>query len=231
MSMQRLARTQTPAYPKLPPGKPSPKSMPQVLYREIRFCSSGGTWREQVNLSSSGASGNPITISAYGVGPDPIISGADLVSGPAWTTIAPNVWGTTVAAQPKVAFFNGQRGTRVGSLSALASQYDWFWSNNTLYIYSSTNPSVVYTAPGVEVGSRPACVFVTGSFVTVRGLHATKSNTFAGIFVWTNAGATEGITIEGCRSSDNYQAGIRVANARAGLEKLDSGISDGAALQ
>ena len=41
------------------------------------------TWREQLTVPSSGSSGNPITFGAYGSGADPIINGADLITG--WT--------------------------------------------------------------------------------------------------------------------------------------------------
>jgi len=45
------------------------------------------TWREQLTVPSSGSAGLPITFGAYGTGADPIISGADLVTG--WTQYAP----------------------------------------------------------------------------------------------------------------------------------------------
>jgi hypothetical protein len=40
---------------------------------------SGEVWRGELNLTSSGAEGRPIIISAYGDGPLPVISGADPV--------------------------------------------------------------------------------------------------------------------------------------------------------
>jgi len=43
----------------------------------------GVTWREQMTVGASGSAAHPITIQAYGEGADPIISGADLVTG--WT--------------------------------------------------------------------------------------------------------------------------------------------------
>jgi len=41
----------------------------------------GEEWREQLTVPSSGSSGNPITFGAYGSGADPIINGADIITG------------------------------------------------------------------------------------------------------------------------------------------------------
>jgi hypothetical protein len=47
----------------------------------------GEVWREMLTPGQSGTPGSPITFAAYGVGAQPIISGADLVS--SWTADAP----------------------------------------------------------------------------------------------------------------------------------------------
>ncbi len=41
----------------------------------------GGLWREMLVPRNGGASGSPVTFSAYGTGPQPVISGSDIVSG------------------------------------------------------------------------------------------------------------------------------------------------------
>jgi parallel beta-helix repeat protein len=41
----------------------------------------GGLWRETLAPHNGGASGNPVTFSAYGTGPQPVISGSDVVGG------------------------------------------------------------------------------------------------------------------------------------------------------
>src|ERR1700722_11311890 len=46
----------------------------------------GDTWREQLNVPSSGASGTPITFSSYGSGAQPIITGTNLLpTSTAWS--------------------------------------------------------------------------------------------------------------------------------------------------
>src|ERR1019366_8357074 len=48
----------------------------------------GGTWLEQLTIPSGGDAGLPITFGAYGTGPNPTISGADVVSSWNSTTVA-----------------------------------------------------------------------------------------------------------------------------------------------
>jgi len=59
----------------------------------IILCDDGGTYRDQMDIPSSGSDGSPITYEAAS-GDDPIISGADLVTG--WTTTAVR-WGENTA--------------------------------------------------------------------------------------------------------------------------------------
>jgi hypothetical protein len=51
----------------------------QILFKR------GATWREQLTVPTSGSAGTPIVIGAYGTGVNPIISGADVLTG--WAAI------------------------------------------------------------------------------------------------------------------------------------------------
>lgn len=184
----------------------------------------GEVWREQLDVPSSGALGNPIVIGPFGDGMSPVINGSDLSSG-FWSALGANTWSTVINSEPKIVFFDGIRGNRILSVNELKKPLDWVWLNNTLYVYALKNPLTLYTNPGIEVGRRSACIFSQGSFVIIRGLHATKSNSIAGIFFWTNGGTTEGITVEACLSSDNFHAGIRVANAHASLKTINVSVT------
>jgi hypothetical protein len=59
----------------------------QVLFRR------GDIFRGQLNIVQSGASGNSIFIDAYGTGNQPVISGAEVVTG--WINTGDNIWQTT----------------------------------------------------------------------------------------------------------------------------------------
>ena len=152
--MPPVARTQTPASPRLPPGKPSPKSMPQGLIPgdQILF-KRGEVWREQLTVPSSGSSGNPITIGAYGSGALPVINGANLLSS-GWTQFSSTVWQASVTTRPNQVFFNGVRGTPVASVAAINAASKWYWASNILYVYSTSNPATAFTNPGIEASQR-----------------------------------------------------------------------------
>ena len=95
----------------------------------------GDFWREQLNVPSSGSSGNPITFGAYGTGNKPVISGADLIRG--WSLSGDNVWQVSVTTQPNIVMFDGIVGNKQSFLADVDSEYDWYWENNTFYVYST----------------------------------------------------------------------------------------------
>lgn len=124
----------------------------------------GGTYRGELNIGSSGTSGQPITIGAYGSGASPIISGSTLVTG--WTIHQGNIWKASVAQPVKYVFVGGQRMTLArypnsgwlrsdngGGTSlhdAALTQPDGYWTGSTVVI-RSTNWS--YDAPVVTAYS------------------------------------------------------------------------------
>src|SRR4051812_5083628 len=50
----------------------------------------GGVWREQLNVPSSGTSGNPITFGSYGTGNAPVLNGTDVLTG--WTLSSGSIY-------------------------------------------------------------------------------------------------------------------------------------------
>jgi hypothetical protein len=75
----------------------------------------GDTWREQVVVPSSGASGNPITFGSYGTGALPIINGSNIVTG-SWTqtTNAP-----VSQANMRLSLINGDAFVDFGATNSL----------------------------------------------------------------------------------------------------------------
>lgn len=184
----------------------------------------GSEWREQLNLSSSGAPNLPITIDAYGGGELPLISGADLVDPASWAqeNSGANIWQTPTAAQPNVVLFDGAKGHKQQSLSQLAAPLDWFWDSKTLYVFSPGNPATSYTSPGVEKGVRPIGVNLTGlSYITLRHIAVSGANAIpygegAGIWAITVhlQGPTPGnLEISGVDVANGAGDGIHVENA------------------
>jgi parallel beta-helix repeat protein len=114
----------------------------------------GETWREQLNIPSSGAPGKPITITSYGSGNKPKIYGSTVPS--SWTQETA-LYYTTQTVDPLYIWFIAtdttiHSGNKVALKANLAADYDWWWDdpNDRLYIYSASDPLTRYTS--VEVG-------------------------------------------------------------------------------
>jgi len=109
----------------------------------------GEIWRrETLIIDDSGNSTDYITFGAYGSGEKPIISGADLVTG--WINEGANIWYASLTPkssldlEPHLVYIDGVRGTNQSSKTALSQEYDWYWSNNVLYIYAPSDPDILY---------------------------------------------------------------------------------------
>lgn len=118
-------------------------------------------WWETLTPPSSGVEGNLITFGAYGVGANPIINGADLVTG--WTAFNGNQW--EAAFTPdwgtlQEVFFDETLGTQVGGTGELDAEFEWYWNANVLYVFSVGDADGVYTSPGIEASSRRRCLAI-----------------------------------------------------------------------
>jgi parallel beta-helix repeat protein len=191
----------------------------QILFKR------GEVWRDELDFPSSGRSGEPILIGAYGTGAAPVISGADVVPSGAWTRCsgcAANVWEAAVKTQPNIVIFGGAGGTKQGSEAAVAKAGDWFWSAGKLFVWAAGNPANAYRSPGVESGSRDLGLGLFAiSFVSVEDLQFVAANglptqgaVFAGGLAGTGQtshdldfarltvadGAADGIHLEDCNN-------------------------------
>jgi hypothetical protein len=76
-------------------------------------------------------------------------------------SITGNVWQATVTTEPLLLLLDEGFGTHKASVGALSSTGDWYWSGNTLSLYSATDPDAAYTA--IEAGARDYCISDGGS--------------------------------------------------------------------
>lgn len=67
-----------------------------------------------------------------------------------WTNYSANVWQASLPALSTQIRFNTTNGTQVGSIAALVSANQYYWSAGTIYVYSTTNPTTAYTNPGIN---------------------------------------------------------------------------------
>lgn len=163
----------------------------------------GGTWREQLTVSSSGSAGNPITFGTYGTGADPIITGTNLVKpGTSWADHGANIWKATgITTEPRVVLFNRDVGNKK-TAATLISAKDWYLESNILYVYSTSDPDTAYTNPGIEIGQRDHVVYSTGkSYYSIKNLHTLGSNKY-NVYIDDTSSNIElnGVTVKGSHS-------------------------------
>ena len=153
---------------------------------------------------------------AYGTWPDPAGTGW---ANTAYTdydtyiinneTVA-NVWKATVTTEPKVVYFDNERGTNRSSKVALVASKDWYWLSNVLYTYSTTDPDTAFTV--IEAGARNNCVVIASkNYITVDGLALTKANSSC----FGLSGNSSNIIVQNCTASWAYLNGF-YSNAGAG---------------
>ena len=181
----------------------------------------GDIWREQLIIPSSGTSSNPIIFEAYGAGNDPIISAFDLVT--IFIKESTNVWKTTVNTQPTVVYFDANRGKLIGSTSC-NNPYEWYWSNNTLYIYApdDIDPTITYTS--IEVAARDTCLTTNNKiFINVRYINFQGGNSIPEAMVeiggWIT-GIVEGIIISNCKVEKGTQNAVRIRGGESAVSVI-----------
>jgi hypothetical protein len=152
----------------------------------------GDTWREQLNVPSSGTSGNPITFGAYGSGDMPKIYGSTQIT--AWTNESGNLWFATNASDPGLIWFVNQNGStahgnKESLKTALDAQYDWWWDNSNarIYIYAVSNPGSSYVS--IEMPTRDFCVTGGKDYITITDLNFAFPKQYAIVHTkWNSSG-------------------------------------------
>ncbi|HUO35364.1 MAG TPA: right-handed parallel beta-helix repeat-containing protein [Candidatus Acidoferrum sp.] len=153
--------------------------------------SRGGVWREELLLSSSGKSGEPITIDAYGSGAPPILNEADPIPSANWSRCggcALGIWQASVSSQPNVVIVASRKGNRKPDVGAVQNPDDWAWQSGVLYVDLGSNPPNSDPESAIEVGDRPCGIDLAGmSYVVVRNLEVTGANSLTfgeGAGIW-----------------------------------------------
>jgi uncharacterized repeat protein (TIGR02059 family) len=123
----------------------------------------GGTWRETLDVTSSGTSDNYICYGTYGTGVNPKIIGSEIAT--TWTDQGSNVWkSNNTFLNPRINtadihFIESdvvKWGNYKANTSSLAAKYDWTWSSNYIYVYSTSDPGTAFSS--VEIPQRYSCI-------------------------------------------------------------------------
>jgi hypothetical protein len=145
----------------------------------------GEIWRNNpLNISSSGENGKHIFFGAYGSGKKPHIVGS--VQAVSWSKVSGNIWvsSTTIPLDPWTIgydgpeiFFEENSGsvnwgvhqTNTDNFAHLTKEYDWTWSDNSIYIYSPSDPNIRYAS--IEVPQQPRGIHILdNNYITFDGL-------------------------------------------------------------
>lgn len=111
-----------------------------------------------------------------------------------------NVWQSALATEPAQVFFDGTRGTPVASIALVNGVGKWFWDDDVLYLYSTSDPDSAFTSPGIEVGTRTHCLVLDKEYCAFNGLTFRYAKSGAGdavIEIGASAAAT-GSSLTGC---------------------------------
>jgi len=113
-----------------------------------------------------------------------------------------NQYQTTVTTQPNIVTFNDTVGNPVASTAALASDKDWYWSSNVLYIYSTSAPTTRFSK--IEAADRANAILISGKdFVAVNNIEMKNGNSAAiGLMAIRNS---QGSSITNCSIHDSWK--------------------------
>lgn len=150
----------------------------------------GGLWREILQPRNGGAVGHPITFTAYGQGPKPIINGSDVVSG--WIAVSKGVY-RAACSLPNNVYSDGKPdwGLVHATSNDEMSPGSWYWdaSSSALYIRlaDDSNPS----NHTIEAAVRVWAIKVTAdggekSNIVIDGLQTERTGGY-GMFFYSNA--------------------------------------------
>jgi parallel beta-helix repeat protein/putative cofactor-binding repeat protein len=172
----------------------------------------GSVWRgETLQIATSGESGEPITISSYGIGPQPVLEGANSSSPPITLLNAHNVVVSNLTIQnaSRLILVEDSSNVTIRNCTLMnASLYGidmkrttgFTVSNNT---YTTTGTFKQAAGGAIRISAQVAGVTVTGNKVTFNG--ASKAGIGIYIFDVNNAvvsgntviGGSQGIGIKG----------------------------------
>jgi len=151
----------------------------------------GEEWRLAANSTfpSSGTSGNPVKIGAYGSGALPTFKASEVAED--FTDEGDNLWYCSFSEEPSELFFETIAGLTIWGDTKenkvdLVNEYDWWWDdvNSRIYVYCESDPDSAYSALEGVVASRIfdlSVDFVTFEYIkllyAVEGFRVRASNT------------------------------------------------------
>ena len=178
----------------------------------------GEVWRESLVTPAAGAPGLPIVFGAYGTGPRPVFTGADLVTG--WSVEVVTIgraggnitegrftayYASQVAKVSQV-FDNGNRMQRVQYKSQLVP-LSWWYDAGNLRVYLRTAGDSDPASDTIEGSTRDYSVYLTQHDISLQDLDISKGKLY-GVKSSPSA-ALDGLFITRCMVRDAFVDNIR----------------------
>ncbi|NTV30875.1 hypothetical protein HGA91_02755 [candidate division WWE3 bacterium] len=190
----------------------------------------GQTWNQGIKLNSSGASGNLITIGAYGSGGLPTLNATQKVTR-TWTVHSGNIWKTD--ADIYIVRLSGEKAVWEQPETKLDKKGEWSRrhdaNNGVTYIYAESDPNTYYGGSGIEIGSFSFLVDLSGQrFIRVENLNLVGAGSRA-IYI-NNTGHDGNNVISGVRVEAPLYSGIEIEDSnynRVENSTLLNGSRDG----
>ncbi|MBN2802512.1 MAG: hypothetical protein JXR91_05425 [Deltaproteobacteria bacterium] len=197
----------------------------------------GDTWREELIITSSGTSELPVTFGNYGGGDKPQILGSIRAGEGSEVAGYSNIWRSDTAVErpdngkASSIFFGEQNGNtswgRVlatdetpecdGIYSFLLEEYDWCWSDNSIFVYAAEDPDLRYTF--VEVPQRRTAITMEShapaQYIVIDGLELMYTTMYGYSDGWPMDYEVKGLTIQNCNIG---YIGIQGGGAAMGLQ-------------
>ena len=133
------------------------------------------------------------------------------VNGTLWASYLPTI-------SVRIVLFNDTVGTQVASLSDVDADKEWFYQNDSLYIYSNGDPSVYYSS--IEASRRQYGVYASSKqYITLDGI----KTQYQGISGFLFTGAVSGYaTVKNCYAYYSRGHGFYMSNGNSDNTFQDS---------
>lgn len=184
------------------------------------FFKCGQSWHgSAMRPKGDGTSGHNVVITAYGTGAKPIISAKDTVIGWSndgawtrpWAVTRPNVWYNAEARIGTMTSYrlwiNDTEVERAQTFPPTAAKPFYWWADDSLFVYSTTNPGAAFTnmekAISLLDATYSSLLYLTAgdNYFTVKNIN------FEGGVIGVDIDDSQGIIIDSCEFSSWY--GIR----------------------
>lgn len=154
----------------------------------------GQTYRESFTLPSSGATGNHITLDAWGTGDKPIMKASNIFS--SWSRTSGTTYQVPASTQPDYLWKDGVYQTKGTSITGL-SNHNWYWASGLLYYREDEDDLSNHL---MEATVRDRAIYSASSpirsYWTINKIRFMQANYSGGYGIWLNGG-TE-FTINDC---------------------------------